>query len=966
MTPGGHRCLTAVSVGAAVVAVATTLGIEDLRQAAFLAIGSGAFVAAIGIAIVLTYRGSGVINFAAGAIATYVAFAYNGLRNDGELFLPPLPNPLALVEGGLHRLGADGVDLPSLPTVISVGAPQTFAAAFGISIAVAAMLGGLLHLLVFRPLQHAPPLAKVVASVGAMLVLQASLLIRFGPGLHAVRRVLDPGPRQLTGVAVFDNQLWLAAAVVAAAVLLWALFRFTLVGIATRGAAENEKAAVLLGHSPSVLGGLNWVLSSVLCGVFGVLLATVNTTLDASSLTFLVVPALGAALLGGLSSFGLTVAAGFGLAMAQSCLEYLGTQDWFPKADGSPLPGLQETLPLLLIVLLLVVRGQAVPERGDIVDQRLPRATAPRRPGIVVLGLVVIPCVAAFVLPPDWRFALQVSLIAAVVCLSLVVLTGLLGQISLAQMAFAGVSGFALSNLTTEAGVPFPVAPLVAALVAMVFGLVTALPALRLRGVTLAVVTLSGALAVESFVFRNSAWSGGLEGAPIPPPSFLGLDFGPSAVSDLGDGQVPGPWFVIFCAVVFAGLLWAVARLRGSHAGRRMLAVRSNERAAAGVGIGVVATKIVAFGLAAFIAGVGGVLSGYNIGTVTPARFGAFASVIVLVFAYLGGIGSVWGAVFGGMLVTGGLVSTAMTNWFSIDAQYTLLVGGLGVVVATIKAPEGLAQLVAARRRAPLPPATVPTTRAAERVEPPSSPLGRPDPVLEVEHLTVYYGGVVAVDEVSLSVTSGRLVALIGPNGAGKTTTLDAITGFVRSAGDVRLAGRSIGALAPHRRTRLGLARTWQSVELFGDLTVAENVEAALRDPDPGAAVQRALARVGVDHLGGRLPGELSNGEQKLVGVARALASDPLVLCMDEPAAGLDDAESAALGRTLRSLADDGTAILLVDHDMAMVLDQCDDVYVLEFGRVIAQGTPAEIRSDDKVVAAYLGSRQVAGEAPPL
>ena len=206
---------------------------------------------------------------------------------------------------------------------------------------------------------------------------------------------------------MFDNQLWLAAAVVAAAVLLWALFRFTLVGIATRGAAENEQAAVLLGHSPSALGGLNWVLSSVLCGVFGVLLATVNTTLDASSLTFLVVPALGAALLGGLSSFGLTVVAGFGLAMAQSCLEYLGTQDWFPKADGSPLPGLQETLPLLLIVVLLVVRGQAVPERGDIVDQRLPRVDRPpaarrrgRGPGRELLRRRVRPPARLALRPP--------------------------------------------------------------------------------------------------------------------------------------------------------------------------------------------------------------------------------------------------------------------------------------------------------------------------------------------------------------------------------------------------------------------------------------------------------------------------------------------------------------------------------------------------------------------------------------
>ena len=266
---------------------------------------------------------------------------------------------------------------------------------------------------------------------------------------------------------------------------------------------------------------------------------------------------------------------------------------------------------------------------------------------------------------------------------------------------------------------PFPVAPLLAALVAMAFGLVTALPALRLRGVTLAVVTLSGALAVESFVFRNSAWSGGLEGAPVPPPSFLGLDFGPSAVSDLGDGQVPGPWFAIFCAVTFAGLLWAVARLRGSRAGRRMLAVRSNERAAAGVGIGVVATKIIAFGLAAFIAGVGGVLSGYNIGTVTPARFGAFASVIVLVFAvprrHRQRVGR-------------GVRRTAGDGWTRVHRDDQLVLdrrrstpcssAGSRSWWPPSRPPRGWSSSWPPAADPRLPPATVSTTRAAERVAP--------------------------------------------------------------------------------------------------------------------------------------------------------------------------------------------------------------------------------------------------------
>ncbi len=433
------------------------------------------------------------------------------------------------------------------------------------------------------------------------------------------------------------------------------------------------------------------MMAAVLAGAFGILLASINTTLDPSSMVFLVVPALGAALLGRFSSFGLTVVAGLGIGMAQSWIELLGTKPWFPKADNSPLPGLKEALPFLVIVLALFLRGRTLPERGALASGRLPRATQQKHFATKVAVASIAAAIALFVLGPAWRVAIITSLTGSVICLSLVVLTGFVGQISLAQMAFAGVSGFGLSLLATDSGVPFPLAPLLGAGIATLFGLLTALPALRLRGVTLGVVTLAAALAIENFVFRNSEWSGGIEGAPVPPPRFLGFAFGSNELSSWGDGKVPNPWFGVFCLVVLVGLLLLVANLRKSSSGRRMLAVRSNERAAAGAGISVVGTKMLAFGFAAFVAGIGGALSGYSVGTVTPARFGLFASVAFLVFAYLGGIANVWGAVFGGMLVTGGLVSTALFEWFDVDTKYTLLVAGTAVILATIKSPEGIA-----------------------------------------------------------------------------------------------------------------------------------------------------------------------------------------------------------------------------------------------------------------------------------
>jgi branched-chain amino acid transport system ATP-binding protein len=242
-------------------------------------------------------------------------------------------------------------------------------------------------------------------------------------------------------------------------------------------------------------------------------------------------------------------------------------------------------------------------------------------------------------------------------------------------------------------------------------------------------------------------------------------------------------------------------------------------------------------------------------------------------------------------------------------------------------------------------------------------------PILEAYGVTVSFGGVRALVDVDLAVQPGQLVGLIGPNGAGKTTFIDAVSGFVEYTGAVRLDGRDLAGMAPHRRARLGLARTWQSIELFDDLTVRENIGVAAYQPSPWStarqlvgAVEQPAERLGVVlrtfGLEGRteaIPTELSQAERKVVGVARSLAAAPRLVCLDEPAAGLDAVESETLGRQLREIADAGTALLLVDHDMGLVLSVCDHVVVLEFGKVIAQGSPNAVRRDPAVIAAYLG-----------
>lgn len=242
--------------------------------------------------------------------------------------------------------------------------------------------------------------------------------------------------------------------------------------------------------------------------------------------------------------------------------------------------------------------------------------------------------------------------------------------------------------------------------------------------------------------------------------------------------------------------------------------------------------------------------------------------------------------------------------------------------------------------------------------------------VLATTGLSVHFGGVRAVDRVDVTVPEGQLVGLIGPNGAGKTTFVDAITGFVRYTGTVELDGRDLVGMTPHARAQRGLARTWQSTELFDDLTVQENVTVAAQRPSflaltaelfgravgKSASAEQALELLDLGSIADAMPAELTQGQRKLVGVARAVAMEPRLLCLDEPAAGLDTHESEELGQRLRRIADSGTTTLLIDHDMGLVMTICDQITVLEFGQVIAAGPPDVVRRDPRVVTAYLGS----------
>ncbi|MFM7755325.1 MAG: ABC transporter permease subunit [Actinomycetota bacterium] len=685
----------------AVVVVFAVLYAWDARQLApmFSNVGTGSLIAAIALGVVLTYRGSGVVNFANGVVTIFIAFWYYGMRMEGKFYIPPLPNPFVLIEIPVNWFRDEGkyLDLPNWPTVIDLpGQRLTTFAAVAISLVIAVLLGLALHFLIFKPLRNAPVLAKVVTSVGLFVVLQEFVRLRFGELVKTgVQFPLPSGKVDLPGELgiIPNNQLLLVAVVVAISVVLWALFKYTRFGLATRAAAENEKGAIVLGFSPDFLAGANWVLSTLIAGLLGILASPI-TNLDTITLPLLIVPALGAALLANFTSFGLTVAAGIGIAMLQGWVQYQGAQTWFPKGI-LPTAGLVQALPFFVIVIAMFLRGKALPVRGAVTVGRMPFAATPKRVMPMTTVLVVATLVLLFGFSYDWRQSTINTLVAVAIALSFVVLVGFVGQISLAQMTIAGTAGFFLSKYFSD--FPFPIGPIIGAFVAAIFGVIVSVPALRLRGVNLAVITLAAAVAIEQLVFNNKTFAGTTGALQVPPPTIGGKDFGPNntALKVFGlkgqDDIPPNVWFGVVCLVFVVFLCLMVVNVRRSATGRQFLAVRSNERAAAAAGIDVARTKILAFGLAAFIAGLGGALSGYRFGSVTPLYFGAFASLSFLTFAYLGGIASVSGAVLAGVLAPNGLNFNFLENILHIDQRYAILIGGIGLIITAVQNPEGLA-----------------------------------------------------------------------------------------------------------------------------------------------------------------------------------------------------------------------------------------------------------------------------------
>lgn len=935
---------------------------DDLIRFAMVGLGVGAMYVLVAQGLIAIFRGSGVLNFGLGAIGMVGVYVEWELKtNHGWAFLPA-----ALV-----------------------------------GVAVSAAIGALVQFCIMRPLRHRSSLIRVVATLGILLTLQSLAILRYTSVPKSIPSVLPVSRvHVIHDVFVTRERLILVAISVLVTVLLHVLYRYSKLGLATSAVAENERVAGSLGLSPNRVAVVNWALGGALAGLAAILIAPI-ITLQATVMTGLVLAATAAALVAGFRSFPIALVAGLLIGVCES-----EVNSKFPS-----LPGVGKAVPLFFIVLWMVLRGEAIPQR-DYLLQKLP-SVGNGRIRWSLLGLTVAVVAALLLSSPNlWVDAYTITICFAILLLSVVVLTGYAGQLSLAQFAIAGFGAFVAGRTSAVVGLPFLVCLVLGVIATVPLGVLLALPAIRTRGINLAIITLGLGTALELIVFDNQNLTGGVQGTIVSTPTLFGLV--------IDSGRYPARYGLV-CLAALVLMTLMVGNLRQGRSGRRLIAVRTNERAAAALGISVRGAKLYSFAVAAGIAALGGVLLAFRQTSLGFAGYTAFGSISLVAFSVIGGLGYLAGPVFGGTIAPGGLDAAILDHFGDGVSRWIPLIGGVSVLLlvllnqdGVIKETIGQAGLVRSllrKSRNPSrttgvvvvvvslalmalawawdvrPVAVVIAVAAAIKVArkmwtpPPPTILGPEDvaglvPVaartLEVNDVTVRYGGTTAVDHVSLTIRPGQIVGLIGPNGAGKTSFIDAVTGFTAIAdGRLLLDGEDITSWSTIRRSRGGIGRSFQSLELFEDSSVIDNLRAAsdprdvfsyLRDlvypatpPLPAEVVSAVREFKLGDDLDSRVE-DLSYGKRRLLAIARAVAGQPSILLLDEPAAGLTDSETAELADLVRRLAADwGMAVLLVEHDINFVMSVCDHIVVLDFGRKISEGTPDVVRNDPTVIAAYLG-----------
>jgi ABC-type branched-subunit amino acid transport system ATPase component/ABC-type branched-subunit amino acid transport system permease subunit len=734
---------------------------------------------------------------------------------------------------------------------------------------------------------------------------------------------------------------------------LYAFFRVGRAGKAMRAVVDDPDLLGLSGTSPAAIRRFAWMIGTTFAVLSGLLLAP-SISLQASTLTLLVVQAFGAAAIGRFTNLPMTWVGGLVIGIAAS----IATKYF---SASSILGGIPASLPFIALFGILVLSPRSQIARSEPALSR--RAVPWRAPGRVqvVGGIVVLVVMVLMPAMAGYDLVLWTSgLCSVILFMSLGLLVKLSGQVSLCQAGFAAVGAVAFSRLTVDAHLPWLVALLTAGLIVVPIGALIAIPAIRLPGIYLALATFGFGLLLEDMFYQTSIMFGsGIAGIQVPMPhlSWLSVD------SDTGF------YFVVLTITLVIAL--ALVLLDRSRLGRLLRGMADSPMALITSGTSVFVTRTLVFCLSAFIAGIAGALSGSVLTFVSGVNFDPLSSLtdVVLLMICAGGIP--WYAILAGFSLTviPGYISNTNTSY------YLQMLFGIAAIMAALglqsETPRAIRRaLDRFSRRGPRS-SDLAAEAAPDAVPAPVRPVD-----LELRGITVAFGGLVAVSDLSLSAPPGQITGLIGPNGAGKTTTFNACCGLSRPRqGAVLLDRHDVSRLGPSARARRGLGRSFQTPALYDSLTVIENVELGREAGLAGKSITRhlyggrkqravvheiALEAIELCRLGKLADtpaGSLTTGQRRLVELARCLTGEYGLLLLDEPSAGLDRAETQRFGEILAGVvASRGVGILLVEHDMALVMDVCADIFVLDFGNLIFRGTPAEVQQSELVRAAYLGS----------
>ncbi|KPM51768.1 branched-chain amino acid ABC transporter permease/ATP-binding protein [Frankia sp. CcI49] len=901
---------------------------RDLLPFVILGLTSGSAYGLAGVGLVLTYKTSGVFNFAFGALGTLAAYVFYSLN-------------------------------------VSHGLPWPVAALLS-TVVLGTVLGYVFELFA-RHLSRAALAVRIVAMLGIVLVIEGAFLLAHGTESQTFPTFLPDNRFKVFDAYVSASQLIIMGLALVLTLALYVFLHRTRLGMAMRAVVDDPALLDLAGTRPTTVRRIAWMIGTVCALMSGILLAQ-STNLDPVTLTALVAQAFAAAALGAFASLPLAYAGGLAVGVLSAILtRYASSSEY--------LAGLPASLPFVVLFGVLVVlprrrlatRLQSIP---------LPRAawTAPLRTQIFfcLIALAALAFVPQFSGDHIGQWAGFLAI--AIMFLSLGLLVRTSGQVSLCHAGFGAIGAVAFSKLATEAHLPWLLALLVAGLVVVPIGAVIAIPAIRLSGLYLALATFGFGLLLQN-MFYNTSLMFGLNGygVPMPRPHLSWLDL----ESDTGFYYVVLAVLAVATAVVIA--------LTRTRLGRLLNALGDSPTALSMGGTSVPTTQVLVFCISAFLAGISGALLGVSLIQVDPTSFNPTLSLTYLALIVLAVGGAPWYALVqaaGLMLIPAYVTSGSVGYWLQI--VFGLFAVLLAFAPQTRHVPgwvrfsaAGVARLLGERGTGPVPaaPDATPDPNETDLPSPPGA-AGRPvGEGLRVDSLRVRFGGLVAVDHLALAAPAGQITGLIGPNGAGKTSTFDAICGLNPAAqGRVHLHGRDISGASPPARAAAGLGRTFQQMQLYDSLTVLENVrlgrEAALAGRGPlnqifagrsrhliDRAAREALHLCGIADLSDRVVGSLSTGQRRLTELARCLAGPFDLMLLDEPSSGLDAHETKAFGALLRRVvATRGVGILLVEHDMSLVMDLCDRIFVLDFGKPLFAGSPAEVTASDLVRSAYLGT----------